>query len=194
MITKPPVVVGIEIPLDKFGRYDLNTLHKASGEGDHKRPSKWLDTKQAKELIHELQSKLLKNIQSPNSGFGQKVVESARGGASPGTYAHELIAVSYAGWIRADFQLDVNQAFIDYKSGGSQISLENMPSLAHLTGRFEVLRNLVALDEKQEAELLSLCSLIMNGRKKTKGKRQIMIEALDKAGQVSMVLKGGGKK
>lgn len=193
MINKLPVVVGVEIPLDEFGRYNLNTLHKASGEGEHKRPSKWLDTKQAKELISELESKLLKNIQSPNSGFAQKVVESAHGGTSPGTYAHELIAVSYAGWIRADFQLDVNQAFIDYKSGSSQISLENMPSLAHLTGRFEELRNMVARDEKQEAELLTICSLIMNGRKKTKGKRQLMIEALDKAGQVSMVLRGGGK-
>ncbi|WRH14992.1 KilA-N domain-containing protein [Pantoea sp. JZ2] len=193
MINKLPVVVGVEIPLDEFGRYNLNTLHKASGEGEHKRPSKWLDTKQAKELISELEYKLLKNNQSPNSGFAQKVVESAHGGTSPGTYAHELIAVSYAGWIRADFQLDVNQAFIDFKSGSSHISLENMPSLAHLTGRFQELRNIVSRDEQQEAELLTICSLIMNGRKKTKGKRQLMIEALDKAGQVSMVLKGGGK-
>lgn len=193
MITKLPVVVGVEIPLDEFGRYNLNTLHKASGEGENKEPNRWLRTKQAKELIAELESKLLKMFQTPNMAAAQKVVDTAVGGTSPGTYAHELIAVSYAGWVRADFQLDVNQAFIDYKSGGSQISLENMPSLAHLTGRFEELRNLVALDEKQEAELLSICSLIMNGRKKTKGKRQIMIEALDTAGQVSMVLKGGGK-
>lgn len=191
MKNKLPVVVGVEIPIDEFGRYNLNTLHKASGEGEHKRPSKWLDTKQAKELIRELKSKLLKDIQSPNSGFAQNVVDSAHGGTSPGTYAHELLAVSYAGWIRADFQLDVNQAFIDFKSGKPSIDLSNMPSLEHLTGRFEELRHMVARDEQKEAELLTICSLIMNGRKKTKGKRQLMIEALDKAGQFSMQLNGG---
>lgn len=194
MINKLPVVVGVEIPLDEFGRYNLNTLHKASGEGENKEPNRWLRTKQAKELIAELESKLLKMFQPPNMAAAQKVVDTAIGGASPGTYAHELIAVSYAGWVRADFQLDVNQAFIDFKSGGNQISLDNMPSLAHLVGRFDELRNMVARDEKQEAELLSLCSLIMNGRKKTKGKRQLMMEALEKAGQVAMMLKGGGKK
>lgn len=33
MNNKLPVVVGVEIPLDEHGRYNLNTLHKASGEG-----------------------------------------------------------------------------------------------------------------------------------------------------------------
>lgn len=191
MKNKLPVVVGVEIPLDEFGRYNLNTLHKASGEGKHKSPNKWLETKHANELITELEAKLLKSIQTPNSGLGYKLVDSSHGGSNPGTYAHELLAVSYAGWIRADFQLDVNQAFIDFKSGKPSIDLSNMPSLEHLTGRFEELRHMVARDEQKEAELLTICSLIMNGRKKTKGKRQLMIEALDKAGQFSIQLNGG---
>lgn len=109
-----PVVVGVEIPLDESGRYNLNTIHKASGEGKHKSPGEWLRLKQAKELITELEAKLLKNNQDVNSRLGYKVVDSVHGGSNPGTYAHELIAVSYAGWIRPDFQLDVNQAFIDF--------------------------------------------------------------------------------
>ncbi|CDL86382.1 conserved hypothetical protein [Xenorhabdus cabanillasii JM26] len=183
-----PVVVGVEIPLDEFGRYNLNALHKASGVGEHKRPSKWLETKQAKELIRELAVKLLKNNQSPNSGLAQKVVDVARGGTSPGTYAHELIAVSYAGWIRPDFQLDVNQAFIDFKSGNSGIGLNTLPSLDYMVGRFDELRHQLTRDEKKEAELLSVCSQIMNARKKTKGKRQKMIDALEAAGQFTINL------
>ncbi|MCP9270555.1 KilA-N domain-containing protein [Xenorhabdus sp. XENO-1] len=181
-----PVVVGVEIPLDEFGRYNLNTLHKASKEGEHKRPSKWLETKQAKELIRELEVKLLKNNQSPNSGLAQKVVNVAHGGTSPGTYAHELIAVSYAGWIRPDFQLDVNQAFIDFKSGNSGISINALPSLDHMVGRFDELRHQLAKDEKSEAELLSVCSQIMNARKKTKGKRHKMINVLKDVSQLAI--------
>ncbi|MBC8947187.1 KilA-N domain-containing protein [Xenorhabdus indica] len=59
-----PVVVGVEIPLDEFRRYNLNTLHKASGTGSNKAPNQWLRTKQAQELINELESNSLKNIQT----------------------------------------------------------------------------------------------------------------------------------
>ncbi|MDE9535483.1 KilA-N domain-containing protein [Xenorhabdus bovienii] len=181
-----PVVVGVEIPLDEFGRYNLNTLHKASGEGKSKTPNKWLETKQAKELIRQLEAKLLKTFQTPNSGSAQKVINTINGGMSPGTFAHELIAVSYAGWIRPDFQLDVNQAFIDFKSGNSGIGINALPSLDHMVGRFDELRHQLAKDEKNEAELLSMCSQIMNARKKTKGKRHKMISALKEAGQMAI--------
>lgn len=193
MKNKLPVVVGVEIPLDEFGRYNLNVLHKASGEGESKEPNRWLRTKHAKELIAELEVKLLKTFQTPNMAAGQKVVDTISGGSNPGTYAHELIAVSYAGWIRADFQLDVNQAFIDFKSGKVGIDLLNMPSLDVMIGRFDELRHQLVRDEREEAELLTLCSLIMNARKKTKPKRQRMIEVLEAAGQGSIELVGGGK-
>ncbi|AHE73429.1 hypothetical protein M942_22720 [Enterobacter ludwigii] len=183
MNKKLPVVVGVEIPLDEHGRYNLNALHKASGEGESKEPNKWLRTKHAQELIAELEAKLLKTFQPTNLSAGQKVLDVVNGGSSPGTYAHELIAVSYAGWVRADFQLDVNQAFIDYRSGKVEINLLDMPSLDAMAGRLNELRHQLARDEKAEAELLSTCSSIMNARKKTKPKRQRMIDALVQAGQ-----------
>ncbi|CDH25320.1 hypothetical protein XBKB1_3950030 [Xenorhabdus bovienii str. kraussei Becker Underwood] len=185
-----PVVVGVEIPLDEFGRYNLNTLHKASGENENKAPNQWLRTKYAKELIAELDTKLLKNNQTAYLQSGQKVVDINNGGTSPGTYAHELIAVSYAGWIRPDFQLDVNQAFIDFKSGNSGIGISALPSLDHMVGRFDELRHQLAKDEKNEAELLSVCSQIMNARKKTKGKRHKMISALKDVSQLAIDFDG----
>lgn len=114
-----PVVVGVKIPLDESGRYNLNAIHKASGEGTHKEPNQWLRSKRTKELIAELEAKLLKDNQAADLQAAQKVLNVVNGGANPGTYAHELIAVSYAGWIRPDFQLDVNQAFIDFRTGQS---------------------------------------------------------------------------
>ncbi|WP_320910341.1 KilA-N domain-containing protein [Citrobacter farmeri] len=112
-----PVIAGVEITTDAAGRFSLNCLHRASGESDNKAPNQWLRTKQAKELIAELESKLLKKFQTAYLQSAQKVIDVVNGGTSPGTYAHELIAVSYAGWISADFQLDVNQTFIDFRTG-----------------------------------------------------------------------------
>lgn len=180
MSNKLPIVVGVEIPLDEHGRYNLNTLHKASGEGESKEPNKWLRTKQAKELVKQLEAKLLKSFQTPNMSVAQNVINVVKGGISPGVFAHELIAVSYAGWIRPDFQLEVNQAFIDFKSESSELKL---PTLSHMAGEFEKLRNKLVLDEKEESALLTQCSQIMNARKKTKPKRQQLIDALRDAGQ-----------
>ena len=106
-----PVVAGVEIAVDDLGRFNLNAIHKASGAEQHKRPGKWLDNAQSKELIAELES------QSPISGLAQKSLNVVKGTNTPGTFAHELLAVSYAGWISPAFQLKVNQVFMDYRTG-----------------------------------------------------------------------------
>ncbi len=40
-----------------------------------------------------------------------------------GTFAHELLAVEYAGWISPGFRIKVNQTFIDYRNGKLQPAL-----------------------------------------------------------------------
>jgi len=108
-VVRLPVIAGVEITTDEEGRFNLNALHKASGLGDHKRPSKWLATEPTQDLIRELET------QSPLTGLAP--INSVKGGKAPGTFAHELLAISYAGWISPAFQLKVNQVFLDYRSG-----------------------------------------------------------------------------
>ncbi|KLU14533.1 MULTISPECIES: phage antirepressor KilAC domain-containing protein [Xenorhabdus] len=134
-----PVIAGVEITTDSEGRFNLNALHKASGGKDAKRPKTWLETKQAQELVDELRQ---------NSALGQEVLKVQKGGINPGTFAHELLAVSYAGWISPSFQLQVNQTFIDYRSGKlvDQVQMQIPQSLP------EALRLAADLAE-QKAEL-----------------------------------------
>ena len=106
-----PVIAGVEITTDEQGRFNLNSLHRASGGRDAKRPKTWLDTKQAQELVEELRR---------DSALGQEILNVTKGGSAPGTFAHELLAVSYAGWISPAFQLKVNQVFLDYRNGRLQ--------------------------------------------------------------------------
>lgn len=100
-------IAGMEIPVDDYGRVSLNALHRASGEGAGKQVSNWLRLDNTKELIEELS----------NSSDLMSLPIETKEGRSGGTYAHELLAVSYAGWISPRFQLQVNQVFIDYKTG-----------------------------------------------------------------------------
>jgi hypothetical protein len=106
-----PVIAGISITTDKEGRYNLNALHKASGGEKKNNPSYWLSLQGTQELILELEQQL------SDAEISVSVVQSIKGGLNQGTFAHELLAVSYAGWISPKFQLMVNQVFLDYKKG-----------------------------------------------------------------------------
>lgn len=98
-------VGGIEITTDDAGRFNLNALHRASGAEKKHGPSYWLALDSTQSLMDELSAQTT----------GISVV--TKEGRSGGTFVHELLAVSYAGWISPSFQLKVNQAFLDVKSG-----------------------------------------------------------------------------
>jgi hypothetical protein len=49
-----PVIAGIEITIDSKGRFNLNTLHRASGGNKKDGPSYWLALESTQTLIAEL--------------------------------------------------------------------------------------------------------------------------------------------
>ena len=112
-ISSLPVIAGVEITTDEQGRFSLNALHNASGTNSAKQPSNWLRL----ESTHALKNEL---IDSYNSSDLMSLPIVKKEGRFGGTYAHELLAISYAGWISPSFQLQVNQTFLDYKSGKLQ--------------------------------------------------------------------------
>ncbi|MCO7223212.1 phage antirepressor KilAC domain-containing protein [Pleionea sp. CnH1-48] len=100
-------IANVEIATDDYGRISLNALHRASGTGKHKAPNYWLNNKQTKEIVEK--------YSAPEIPGGALVVNN--GGREHGTFADKVLAVSYAGWICAEFEILVNQTFLDYKSG-----------------------------------------------------------------------------
>ncbi|ASD86133.1 KilA-N domain-containing protein [Salmonella enterica] len=100
-----PVIAGVEITTDAEGRFNLNALHKASGLGAHKAPAQWLRTQTAKSLIAELEKETV------------QICIVSDEGRNGGTFAHELLAIEYAGWISPAFRLQVNQTFLDFRTG-----------------------------------------------------------------------------
>jgi hypothetical protein len=154
--TTIPVIAGVEITTDSEERFNLNALHKASGLGKHKAPNKWLETKQSQELILALKS------QTPNSGSemkssGYEPINVINGGTFPGTYAHELLAVSYAGWISPAFQLTVNQTFLDYRTGKLQpaqhISDPTIAALVHTLVEIDQIKQRQVVQDQKNQQL-----------------------------------------
>lgn len=100
-----PVIAGVEITTDAEGRFNLNALHKASGLGANKAPAQWLRTQTAKSLNAELEKETV------------QICIVSDEGRNGGTFAHELLAIEYAGWISPVFRLQVNQTFLDFRTG-----------------------------------------------------------------------------
>ncbi|PHM39261.1 hypothetical protein Xmau_02865 [Xenorhabdus mauleonii] len=87
---------NIILVTDAMGRFKLSALRHASGESKSKRPSDWLKTKYAQEWIEDL---------SNLSSLGQDVITVHRNGI----FAHEILAIEYAGWLNPMFQAQFKQ-------------------------------------------------------------------------------------
>ncbi|MDD2341420.1 MAG: phage antirepressor KilAC domain-containing protein [Tolumonas sp.] len=109
-----PMIAGVEITTDSEGRFNLNALHKASGAEKKNGPSYWLALETTQALIGELES------QTTTTEISVVPVKVINGGKTPGTYAHELLAIAYASWISPSFHLQVNKVFLDYRTGKLQ--------------------------------------------------------------------------
>jgi hypothetical protein len=150
-----PVIAGVEIFVDREGRYNLNALHKAyeREEGrafQNKAPAKWFRTQQVREYVDYVDGHI---CPSP--------VVSKKGGLDQGTFAHELIAIEYAGWLSPKFRAVVNQTFIDYRTGKLQPKTLNDPTLQAVSimlAEIDALktRQMAVERAQREAELNSL--------------------------------------
>ena len=138
-----PVIAGIEIHTDDEGRFNLNALHKAhlalnpQLHKNTKQPADWLKLEGTKELINEFS----------NSEDLHSCPIDSKSGRYGGTFVHEVLAISYAGWISPKFQLQVNQIFISYKTG----ALEPAKDPIKLT-RLDIL-SLAIASEKENIRL-----------------------------------------
>ena len=91
-----PVINDLPIRMNEHGLISLNDLHKASGAESHKRPSKWLELKETKELVDA--------YQNPNKG---SAIETNNGGilSTRGVWGIEDLAIDYAQWISVQFKV-----------------------------------------------------------------------------------------
>lgn len=105
-------VFGKNIRKDDDGRFSLNDLHKAAMAKGHATdshaPSKFLRNDGVQAFIAEIDSK---NNDLESDGQKRASVKSTKGGKSQGSFACELVAMRYAGWISASVEVEVYKTF-----------------------------------------------------------------------------------
>lgn len=108
---------------DDRGNLRLDDIWKLAGEKVRKSPSGWRMTRQARELIAELQQR----ITTDNVGRGLpnfRVVYEPVGTASDGTYAHPILAAAYAGFLSPKLEIEVREIWLRFRSGDASLADE----------------------------------------------------------------------
>lgn len=112
MMSSKLIIAEQEIVINKSGLYCLNDLHKAAMANgratDSHRPGNFL--KSQSEFI----------AAATATGVA---VRTVNGGAHKGTYADELVAMKYAGWIDPAYEVQVYQAVQALKRGDVERAL-----------------------------------------------------------------------
>lgn len=133
MLIKHPLSMHHEL-------FSANDLWRIGGRNDSRRPNKWMRTQQAQELIFALAWKkgLFEYLPDDDSGATKMsheewyskipgVIEVVHGGKNSGIWLCEDLAIAYAMWINAKFQLLVIECFKEY--GQALISRRNLKGL-----------------------------------------------------------------
>lgn len=98
------MIADTVVRADGEHRYCLNDLHRAAGGKPGQRPVMWLRSKQARELIAE--------VDADAKGTDSYCLPlSTVGGRHGGTYACDDLLIAYANWISPKFYLRVIRAF-----------------------------------------------------------------------------------
>lgn len=106
------LVNGVSVRIDEAGRYNLNDLHAAAvanGQAtESQRPSVFIRSATVKGFVKALKSAL--EINQP--------LRVVKGGGSPGIWGVELLAIRYAAWLSAEFEIRVYQTFQSFVRKG----------------------------------------------------------------------------
>ena len=94
------------VRVDDDGFVSLTDMWKASGEANRSRPKYFLKNEQTESFLLALHTK-----------GGIPPLKKIRGGKTPGTWAHKLVAYKYAGWIDPEFEVGVYKVLDAYFSG-----------------------------------------------------------------------------
>jgi hypothetical protein len=95
---------GIEVAFKGMDQVNLTDMWRAAGSNPDKRPNDWLALNSTQELIVAA----MKKLNTVQNG----IIKTTKGKYG-GTWAHRVVAVSYAGYLSPELQVWINEVFLE---------------------------------------------------------------------------------
>jgi hypothetical protein len=121
MSSKALVVRGTKISEDANGHILLDDLWALAKARESKAPKFWKRSRAAKALIAELQKQVINSNLRENKP-SVPVIYAKRG--LSGTFAHPILAASYAGHLSAKLEIEVREVWLRYRAGDATLADE----------------------------------------------------------------------
>lgn len=133
----------VSVEMDDNGRYCLNDIYKASGGAERHKPSRWLRSNSAPNVV-DLTSTKSGTYEFPDK-FDSYVVKTKRNRATV-TFAPLKVVYKYAGWVSKDFEDAVYSAFTELTTG-------NVTEAANIASSVALTPEIISRYEKLKAKL-----------------------------------------
>lgn len=111
-----------KIRVDENGFVSLNDIHKASGFRTKKCPYEWARSKTTHGVIVALHERITGN--SRNSKFRTSLVLKTASGTNGGSWAHPVLAASYAGYLKPELEVEMREVWLRYRSADPTLADE----------------------------------------------------------------------
>lgn len=109
------IIRGRTIRIDDDGFVSLNDLHEAAGFRKNRRPIDWYRLPSTGPFIIAAYEKIVGK--SHQSKIRISDVYRAASGPSGGTWAHPIIAASYAGYLSPKLEVEMKEVWLRYRAG-----------------------------------------------------------------------------
>lgn len=106
---------GARINEDADGFICLNDLHRLSRAGANKMPPQWSRLPTTVELVEAVTQNMGKSHVKTNSRV--KSATYSKKGKGGGTYAHPILALSYAEYLSPELAIDVKETYLRFRQG-----------------------------------------------------------------------------
>lgn len=167
------VIENVSVRSNEHGTYNLNDLHKAAMAGGlaqkWQRPSQFLKFDGISAFVEEV-SRVLKSTLEQN-----QILIVKNGGVNQGVWAHELIALRYASWLSAAFEVKVYQTF-------------RAVVLGHL-GKFAQ-ANMIEFEYQSKKRRVSTAARIMNKWGRGGEKKKIETQRIEAQEALQVIIPG----
>lgn len=119
-IAKSDLVYNGSLIHEKADRLSLTDMWRASGSVENQRPNDWLNQTGTQAFIEYLSENL------NASKNGNEIIQTVRGGKTPGTWAHWQIALAYAKYPSPEFHMWCNQVVRAHMEGRAVTTTSNL--------------------------------------------------------------------
>ncbi|MBS3649680.1 KilA-N domain-containing protein [Pseudaminobacter sp. 19-2017] len=117
------MIRGVRIEEDSNGHWNLNDIWALAKSPTSRAPKHWRGNKGVKRLIEALQKKVTSGYLKEKKPI-ISVIYSSRGRGSEGTYAHPILAASYAGYLNEKLEIETREVWLRYRSSDATLADE----------------------------------------------------------------------